>query len=190
MSATSTPAYFGGFSSCRVINHYTHPPPKNRFDVKGLSCFLSNMKRYKALVARLAHEAVRALVSGETAVWQRRRLLLWPWPEPPPCRGAAPGAGGGQGGLACCGPRGCREVDMAERRSTSLPATAASGPQLPPASWLAWRRVGPPYEAEAPTPLHPAITWGRPVSLVTRLSDLSSSPWCVWACAHGSNWLG
>ena len=53
---------------------------------------------------------------------------------------------------------------------------------------LTWRRVGPPYEAEAPTPLHPAITWGPLASSVTRLSRLS--PWCVWARACGSTWLG
>ena len=27
----------------------------------------------------------------------------------------APGDGDGQGGLACCGPRGCKESDMTER---------------------------------------------------------------------------
>lgn len=95
------------------------------------------MKKYKALVARVAHEAARALVSGETAVWQQRWPPLWPWPGPPPRRGAAPGAGGGQGGLACCGPWGRREADVAERRST-----AASGPQSPPAPWARLEKGG------------------------------------------------
>ena len=27
----------------------------------------------------------------------------------------APGVGGGQGGLACCSPWGCKELDMTER---------------------------------------------------------------------------
>ena len=29
--------------------------------------------------------------------------------------GWTPGVGDGQGGLACCGPWGCKELDMAER---------------------------------------------------------------------------
>ena len=83
--------------------------------MKGMSCFLSDLERYKALVAHLVHEAVRALVLGETAVWHPCQRVLWPWPEPPPRRGAAPGAGDGQGGLACCSPWGRREVLTAEQ---------------------------------------------------------------------------
>ena len=29
--------------------------------------------------------------------------------------GQAPGIGDGQGGLVCCSPRGCKELDMSER---------------------------------------------------------------------------
>ena len=82
--------------------------------MKGISCFLSNLQRYKALVAHLAHEAVRALILGETAIWHLCQSVLWLGPEPPPRRGAAPGAGDGQGGLACCGPWGRREANTAE----------------------------------------------------------------------------
>ena len=35
----------------------------------------------------------------------------------------APGVGGGQGGLACCSPWGCKELDMTERLNKTAQAT-------------------------------------------------------------------
>ena len=64
---------------------------------------------------RLVKAMVFPVVMYECESWtikkaehQRKQLFLRDIPK-------SPGVGNGQGGLACCSPRGCKESDMTER---------------------------------------------------------------------------
>ena len=73
--------------------------------------------QYFGHLIRRADSFVKTLMLGKIEGRKRRRRQRMRWHHRLNGHGFgwSPGVGDGQGGLACCGPWGCKELDMAER---------------------------------------------------------------------------